>query len=571
MTPPSLCTSYADNRTDPYFWTRGDIAGVRSDFSDPDHPPASQRVYAQEHGIPRSTLGDWLRDSGPTDLHPDLVCFFRSAAGEAFLHRLVHAAFLAFRHHGPCGLRSISLFLQLSQLDRFVASSYGALHSLDDKLQSNLIAFRDEQQPGLVKHMPNKTITVVPDENFHGQHICLVAIEPVSNFILVEQYAQGRDATTWKQAIGQATQDWPVEIVQLTSDQSTALICCAQQQLQVQHSPDLLHRQRDLLQPLLLPLQRPINKAQKDLEKAKEKIAYLDEVHRADQAGDPDAAKIDYFEPMIEQIRKEMRASQQIKHSQERLDRVVEQVRGIGDDYRPFDYHQGQPVTAEQVAERLQERLGKIEEVVEQAGLGERAAQEVVKARKWTGLLVACVAWFWAVANQRVEELELSEEGERQLKECLIAGHYWQAAAGKGRDAQQRQRLAEMGKGLLKKAWAPGGALAGLDQEQKDKVQRVGQECALLFQRSSSCVEGRNGRLSLFHHGQGKLSSKRLQSLTVVHNYLVKRGDGTTAAQRLFEAKPPDLFDWLLKRMPDLPRPAAKRSNLHQNSVPDAA
>ena len=82
--------------------------------------------------------------------------------------------------------------------------------------------------------------------------------------------------------------------------------------------------------------------------------------------------------------------------------------------------------------------------------------------------------------------------------------------------------------------------------------------------------EGRNGRLSLFHHGQGKLSDKRLQSLTVVHNYLVKRADGTTAAERLFGTKPPELFDWLLKHLPDLPRPAAKRAKQPANTAPHA-
>ena len=85
-------------------------------------------------------------------------------------------------------------------------------------------------------------------------------------------------------------------------------------------------------------------------------------------------------------------------------------------------------------------------------------------------------------------------------------------------------------------------------------------ECAGLFSRFCSCVEGRNGRLSLHHHGQGRLSARKLKALTVVHNYGVKRADGTTAAERFFGVKHRDLFSWLLERMPDLPRPAEKRS-----------
>ncbi len=570
MTHPHPTTP-TDHRTDPFRHSRGETAQVRCDFSDPNHPPSSQRAYARESGIPRSTLGDMLRAAGPADLPPPLVAFLRCPEGEAFLHRLVHAAFIAFRHHGPCGIRSVCLFLELSQIDRFVGSSYGAMHALDDKLQTNLIAFRDQEQPRLVEQMPDKTITVVPDENFHGRRTCLVAIEPVSNFILVEQYAARRDGDTWSDAIEQATKDWPVEIVQLTSDQSSALIRCAEEGLQAHYSPDLLHLQRDLFKPLLLPLQRPITKAQKDLEKATAKVEQLEEVHRAYLAGDPQVQPIDYFTPMVEEVVKQIHAEQQIKQGQEQLDKVVEAVRGIGDDYRPFDCQTGKPVTAEQVASRLGERLVKIDEVAAEEGLGGRAVQGVNKARGWVELLVGCVAWFWGVAHKRVEELDLSEQAERQVRECLIAGYYWEAAARKGRDAEERQRLKGLGERLLKEAWADGGALAALGQEQKKEVQRVARECAEVFQRSSSCVEGRNGRLSLFHHGQGKLSDKRLRSLTVVHNYLVKRSDGTTAAQRLFGTKPPDLFDWLLKRMPDLPRPAAKRDKQPSNTASPAA
>ena len=55
------------------------------------------------------------------------------------------------------------------------------------------------------------------------------------------------------------------------------------------------------------------------------------------------------------------------------------------------------------------------------------------------------------------------------------------------------------------------------------------------------------------------MSEPRLQALTAVHNYVVRREDGTTAAERFFGAKQRDAFAWLLQRLPDLPRPAAKR------------
>ena len=87
------------------------------------------------------------------------------------------------------------------------------------------------------------------------------------------------------------------------------------------------------------------------------------------------------------------------------------------------------------------------------------------------------------------------------------------------------------------------------------------------FHRASSAVEGRNGFLSQIYHNHRGLSSKRLKALTVLHNYFITRSDGGTAAQRLFGEKPPDLFEWLLHRMDELPLPRKPRRRGKSNSL----
>ena len=174
------------------------------------------------------------------------------------------------------------------------------------------------------------------------------------------------------------------------------------------------------------------------------------------------------------------------------------------------------------------------------------------------------------MATARVQELELSDEQERIVKEKLLAGEYWARAAGRARTAEERTRLRKMAAELTKEAWRKGGALSSLSEEARKAVSKVSRETAGMFQRSSSCVEGRNGRLSLQHHGHSRVSQRRLVALTVIHNYLVERCDGTTAAERFFGQRPPDLFDWLLERLPDLPRPAKKRSQTAALGLPVA-
>ena len=145
------------------------------------------------------------------------------------------------------------------------------------------------------------------------------------------------------------------------------------------------------------------------------------------------------------------------------------------------------------------------------------------------------------------------------MKEKLLAGITGPWRQGERVPPEERKRLKELAEALKKEAWQEGGALASLTEEERQEVEEVAQACAGLFQRSSSCVEGRNGRLSLQHHGHSRVSERRLQALTVIHNYMVQRADGTTAAERFFGQKHKDVFSWLLERMPDLPRPAQKR------------
>src|SRR4051794_34585425 len=103
----AMTLSYSIDTSDPRtasFDAHGDcsrwdgvfVARAFDHFQDPNH--SSQRQYALEHGIPRSTLGDWLRKEFPAHLDPDLVHFFRSCAGHAFLRRLVLALLVVFRY-----------------------------------------------------------------------------------------------------------------------------------------------------------------------------------------------------------------------------------------------------------------------------------------------------------------------------------------------------------------------------------------------------------------------------------------------------------------------------------------
>ena len=130
----------------------------------------------------------------------------------------------------------------------------------------------------------------------------------------------------------------------------------------------------------------------------------------------------------------------------------------------------------------------------------------------------------------------------------------------KARNAEQRQQRRDLHSQLDielndTQVWQ------SMTDERKRALQGEARKCALVFQRSSSCVEGRNGQLSLKHHASRKMSARKLAASTVIHNYFITRPDGTTAAERLFEQPPDDLFEWLLAHTDYPALPAKKRAN----------
>jgi len=56
-----------------------------------------------------------------------------------------------------------------------------------------------------------------------------------------------------------------------------------------------------------------------------------------------------------------------------------------------------------------------------------------------------------------------------------------------------------------------------------------------------------------------RIRPRKLAALTTIHNYFIRRPDGTTPAERFFGSKPADLFEWLLDHVPMPARPARKR------------
>jgi len=93
---------------------------------------------------------------------------------------------------GACGIRLVCLLRKLTGLDRFVAASYGIQQQVNRQAEEAMVRYRQEESARLAQDMPTKAITLAKDETFTGG-LCLRAIEPKSNSIVLEQEAHARD------------------------------------------------------------------------------------------------------------------------------------------------------------------------------------------------------------------------------------------------------------------------------------------------------------------------------------------------------------------------------------------
>lgn len=520
----------------------------------------SQRAIAEDIGIPRSTLQYWRARKQGMDAEPELVEFFESEVGIAFLHRLVLAAHFVITMVGPSGVRVVCQFLELSGLDSFVASSYGSQQAVSVELEEAIVDYAASERQRLSATMPAKEITVCEDETFHPE-TCLVAMEPVSNYILVEQYAADRKADTWTEALNESVGDLRVRVVQATSDEGRGLCRHIEQDLGVHHSPDLFHVQQAASQATAAPLtaqvrraENAVDKAQKALEqRQKEREKYCSQTPRP--VGRPPD-----FAQRIATAQAEVAVAQaDLDTAMERQTQAKAAVLGISQSYHPFHLESGEAQDAASVDRALDIHFATLEDVATAARLSARCLESIQKAKRLTAKMVATIAFFFLTIQAKVEALSLTPAQELAVHQQLIPAIYLQLVADKASSAQQRHALRERSQALLDSLQTPDSPLFMLEEEEKLLVESVATECAHLFQRSSSCTEGRNGQLALRHHGLHRISHRKLNALTAVHNFFLTRPDGSTAAQRFFEQPHRNLFDYLLDHV-DLPgRPAQKR------------
>jgi Family of unknown function (DUF6399) len=492
----------------------------------------SIRTIASVTGIPKSSVGRSLQSIKRRSQYPESP-FWETEAGSAWLRLLVLAVIYEFGIKGGIGSDSLSSFFHRLRLKEQFGCSASALRTLEVQFREEIHSYEKEQRSSCQGEQ-RIGVCVGGDETFYDLPI-LVAIELASGFIFSEAVCENRTYETWWKQVSEwfNPQQWDCRY--FVSDEAKALVKLALTGLGCPSLPDVFH----LLYALSKSMGTAIARKQAQFQKQQQTL-------QQNLKATSSAAKVSEVEAQITALQ----AQQQMLETEHQ--EYQQSIHKLSQAIHPFDIETCEPQLGLELSQTLKAPLATLERL-SQSHAPNKSQDALERWHRQIPDLSRMLHAWWLWTIQALQPLTQDIETQEWVMTVLLPWVYWHQQSHKTRRPQLKQ-------GYLQATQKAEGALLNhpftrsLDPAQQQKwVDWAIWMCAK-FQRTSSAVEGRNGYLSRLHHANRGFTEQSLKVLTIIHNFDLKRDDGTTAAQRLFDKPFPDLFEWVLLNIGDLPR-----------------
>jgi hypothetical protein len=514
----------------------------------------SIRKLAQATGLPKSSVHRYCKGLRERARQVPEAELWEQERGAQWLRVLVVAVLLVFGLKGGVGVERISEFFHRVRLERYLAVSPSALRALRTQMEEVILAYSAEQEQRLGQAGRRLEMIAGADETFFDQKVVLVMMDLVSGYLVLEETADNRTYATWQERVQAAMTRVGLELKYLVSDRAKALIKLALHGLGCPSVPDLFHALRDLAKVLGVSLGLKLAQVEEKLTQARQQLGVLEA-----KGHDPHVQRrwLAHLNAQAEGLRADQATYQSTLHQASQA-------------VHPFTLADSQAQSSAQVESRLHQAVATLNTLHASHTARDHPAAVRKFQRQIPGLAAPVDAW-WLGVEHRLAPLALDEPTQSWFQQ-LLPVVYWQTQVEKTKTPalktayQQAFRQAQAA--LLQHPLT-----ATVTPPALETYHAWARDLAGQFQRASSAVEGRNGYLSQLHHCARGIPTQRLKVMTVIHNFDLKRADGTTAAERLFRTSFPDLFDWIVVRMaplpvPRKPRPPAKFNPLKLLTVP---
>ena len=297
----------------------------------------------------------------------------------------------------------------MSGLDRFITASYGAQQRVNVQIEHAIVDYDETETPRLAKDMPQKDLSVTQDETFTGG-LCLITMDPESNFIILEQLADGRDQVSWNDAMAPALAQFNGRVIQSTRDEASGLLAYVAHDLEAHHSPDLFHVQHELVKAVSGPMatkERASHKAltatQEPLQRVQSDPPSADDEPEKRGPGRPPKAPVS--REQAEQAREA--ATQEPPRLAAQREQVKASSKGIGHDYHFVDLDRGVRRNGPLIAADIQGHIEQIRTVAQQEELSQSCLERTRKAERVVPKMQATIEFVSGYGGQQVAQLDL--------------------------------------------------------------------------------------------------------------------------------------------------------------------
>ncbi len=498
----------------------------------------SVRDIARKTGFSKSSVHRLEQAMERRNCHPE-SWFWETEEGRSWIIRLVVATLYTFGLKRGVGAESISEFFSRLRLGTHVGCSPSALRGVMQRLEEVILEICQRWQEEGIRGGEVRPVIGAVDETFF-ERMMLVFMDLVSGYLLFEEVAEDRTYATWLALVEARLAALGVRVLYLVSDRAKALIKLAETGLECLSIPDLFHLINELVKNYSLAIFGRLRQARQALSQAQE---YLTKC----QVSNPSGAQIQRAQAVVEVSEAEVRLWENVgnayRHHLLSLSLIM----------HPWRILDSTPQTSEEVECQLKAEVNAIEVLIETNGLPIKK-KALDKVRKQLAGLSALVDFWWQGVWDDLQQVTLTPMWASWVEELLLPLMYWQEQLSRTRCPRRKAKLlqaleavqAAFDRHPITKQLAP-DVLAGW--------KAWAAEHAKAFQRASSAVEGRNGYLSGMHHNHRGLPKSRYKVWTVLHNFDCRASDGTTPAARFFRRGFPDLFETVLAKIEDLPRP----------------
>jgi Family of unknown function (DUF6399)/Stage III sporulation protein D len=498
-----------------------------------NHTKAGIETIAQAIGVSKSSVHRHQQAISDRNQYPESA-LWETEVGHQWLIRLVLAVLYHFGIKQGIGADSLSAFLSDLRLDTHVGISASALRQLEQRIAQAILDY-EAAQAEPCQGGERQGICLGADETFFGLPI-LVLIELASGFIFTEVSCENRQYETWLEQLSQwwNPEQWTCHF--LVSDGARALVKLAVSGLSSVSVADLFHALRALGRPIGNALSQRLAQVNRQIRQVEAQL----QQHPAAEPPPTLSTK----RAALSQQQQQIEADQHLYHQ------TLEQISQL---IHPFHRQTSAWHSHDTLVEALTPPLALCKQLGQTyGGDAAQAAIETFESQisSWSSGMEAWRRWTTEALQSQTPDPAVQD----WVLTALLPWVYWSQHAEMARKPQMQLADQQAASLAFDRLFDHPMTLQRTAQEIQQWVAWC-QEMAANYQRTSSAVEGRNGYLSQRHHANRGFSAESLKLLTIIHNFDLRRADGTTAAQRLFGHSFPDLFEWVLNHVGDLPLP----------------